>query len=685
MKTLYSYSKSVSVVVIVGTLVLSAINTRVFSQTTNDTTAIAPSITLPSDSLKKDTLLTPDVELEKIKKRKDVKTSIEVTEKGDTITHYMYEPFDFGEIYTADSPINAKAKKSTAKKDGSVTTDSEADGQMIARVTALSVDVSKSVGQIPFDEGTTPSGGKTITIPILTAKVASSSPQVALSYNSQMGNSMAGYGWNVSGLSSISVSNKSIYYDGVAAPVDLSNPSAWVFSLDGTRLVPNNNTSMTDYQYETAQGYVLVKKVLYGSNVAYFVALLPDGSKVTYGFTTNTAMQNSYPITSIVDIKGYRIDFEYNDYQTFGNMYVISKIKYGSKLATSHPAELRFEYVSRTDYTTAYISNIAISQNQLLKKITSYNSGQEIRTYTLTHTLTSDVNRLTRLDCSSGASSLNPLVFGYDFYPSYMSTGQFKDDRYGFLSEYFNNDPVNKMQFIRGKFTKNSFGDGMITFPGKFSTYGLLATRKRWVPFHYVYAYLYGSTYPADQTILIAPNLDFFSNTISITAESGFQTINAVDVNGDGVDEIVKVNFNGTSGSKTILKVTIYTLTSATAYTTRTFNINVEGVVNSDDYYYSPISRSYYFGDFKGDGKVQLLSVSHNKTFDNQDRTSYFALIDLNAGSLLSENTLFSHSTYEDTYVHTFDVNGDAKSELCYASTSAYKVCGLSGNRFVYQ
>jgi len=82
---------------------------------------------------------------------------------------------------------------------------------------------------------------------------------------------------------------------------------------------------------------------------------------------------------------------------------------------------------------------------------------------------------------------------------------------------------------------------------------------------------------------------------------------------------------------------------------------------------------------------VQLLSVSHNKTFDNQDRTSYFALIDLNAGNLLSENTLFSHSTCEDTYVHTFDINGEAKTELCYASTSGYNVYALSENSFTYQ
>ena len=295
------------------------------------------------------------------------------------------------------------------------------------------------------------------------------------------------------------------------------------------------------------------------------------------------------------------------------------------------------------------------------------------------------VNRLTRLDCSSGTNSLNPLVFGYDFYPSHISGGEFDKSLYGFLSQYFNNDPVNKMQYIRGKFRKNSDGDGMITFPGKFSTYGLLATRKRWVPFHYVYAYLFGSTYPADQAILIVPNLDFFSDPISITAESGFQTINAVDVNGDGVDEIVKVNFDGTSGSKTNLKITVYTLTAGTNYTTRTFTVQVEGVVNSDNYYYSPISRSYYFGDFKGDGKVQLLTVLHNKTFDNQDRTSYFALVDLNDGSLLSENTLFSHSPDESSYVHTQDINGDGKTELCHASSSAYYIYGLSGNSFTYQ
>ena len=680
MKHLDFFMKPVPLAVRIGVVFFFIISVWAYPQTNND--SINPVEVPPAGIQEKDTLLNPGAMADSLQRRQDVKTRVEITGKGDTITHFIYETFDFGEIYTANSAVNANAKKAPVRKDGSDEPDGEPGGQMVANVTVRAIDPGKSVGQIPFDEGVTPSGGKTVTIPILTATVASSAPRVALSYNSQTGNSMAGFGWNVSGVPVISVSNKTIHYDGVAAPADISSPSNCVFSLDGTRLVASNNGAAPGYHYETAQGYTLVKKIMYGNHVACFEALFPDGSKATFGYPANTTTRISYPLTSIVDMKGYRMDFEY---LSSGNMYFISKIRYGGKVSTSHPAEIRFEYASRTDYTTAYISNTGISQDQLLKKIISYNSGQEIRTYTLTHTLSGEVNRLTRLDCSSGSSSLNPLVFGYDFYPSYMSNGQFSESLYGFLSQYFNNSPANKMQFIRGKFRKNSFVDGIITFPGKFSTYGLLATRRRWAPFHYVYAYLYGSTYPADQTILIVPNLDFFSDPISITAESGFQTINAVDVNGDGIDEIVKVNFNGTSGTKTILKVTVYTLTTGTAYTTRTFSVNVEGVVNSDNYYYSPISRSYYFGDFKGDGKAQLLSVSHNKTFDNQDRTSYFALIDLNAGSLLSENTLFSHSTYEDTYVQTFDANGDGKSELCHASSSAYNVYALSGNSFTWQ
>ena len=396
MKHINYFVKHIPLAMRVGIVFFFMINAWAFAQNTNDSIARIQPTPPPAGLQVKDSLFNLNAIIDSLQKRQDVKTRIEITEKGDTITRFVYEAFDFGEIYTANSAINANAKKEPVRKDEAPAS-LGTDGQSVANVRVQTINQSKSVGQIPFDEGVTPTGGKTISIPILTATVASSAPQIALSYNSQMGNSMAGYGWNISGIPTISVTNKTIHYDGIVAPADISNPANCVFALDGTRLVTNNNAAVPAYHYETAQGYTLVKKIMHGNHIAYFEALFPDGSKATFGLLTNTTTRISYPLTSIVDIKGYRMDFEYI---SSDNMYFINKIKYGSK-TTTHPAEIQFEYTTRTDFTTAYISNTPLSQNQLLKKITSYNNNQEIRTYSLTHTLTDEVNRLTRLDCSS--------------------------------------------------------------------------------------------------------------------------------------------------------------------------------------------------------------------------------------------------------------------------------------------
>lgn len=257
MKHLDFFMKPVPLAVRIGVVFFFIISVWAYPQTNND--SINPVEVPPAGIQEKDTLLNPGAMADSLQRRQDVKTRVEITGKGDTITHFIYETFDFGEIYTANSAVNANAKKAPVRKDGPDEPDGEPGGQMVANVTVRAIDPGKSVGQIPFDEGVTPSGGKTVTIPILTATVASSAPRVALSYNSQTGNSMAGFGWNVSGVPVISVSNKTIHYDGVAAPADISSPSNCVFSLDGTRLVASNNGAAPGYHYETAQGYVLVK------------------------------------------------------------------------------------------------------------------------------------------------------------------------------------------------------------------------------------------------------------------------------------------------------------------------------------------------------------------------------------------------------------------------------------------
>lgn len=199
----------------------------------------------------------------------------EVTAEGDTIYHYVYKPFDLGEI--------SQGKLELRATDSIVSTLSAFSAMM--KVSNLST--GNAVGEIPFTEEITPSGGRTYSIPVVTAPVPSSAPQVALTYNSQSGNGVAGYGWNVAGLSAITLGSKNHHYDNTVSPIDLTNALSNALFIDGTRLVSNTG-DITSYQYESAQGFILVRRNMHNdATIKNFTALYPDGSLATFGFSDN--------------------------------------------------------------------------------------------------------------------------------------------------------------------------------------------------------------------------------------------------------------------------------------------------------------------------------------------------------------------------------------------------------------
>ena len=84
--------------------------------------------------------------------------------------------------------------------------------------------------------------------------------------------------------------------------------------------------------------------------------------------------------------------------------------------------------------------------------------------------------------------------------------------------------------------------DGVIIYP-KASTYGVVSTYK--YPGGKKEEHQYGSLYAPDQKILVTPSLSSYAGVITLLAGKGFQELRAVDVDGDGVDELVKVNLAG--------------------------------------------------------------------------------------------------------------------------------------------
>lgn len=599
-----------------------------------------------------------------VKPEKNLVIEREVTPKGDTIYRYKYQAVDLGPIEDKAPTILYKEEPKRALRNA------------MPALQSIAEKGNHYVGKIPFTEGVTPTGGKTYAIPILTAPCKGQAPQVAIAYNSQGGNGTAGYGWNVTGVSAINVVEKTIHYDGQTAAVDLSKPAECAFALDGVRLVRNTGT-LTQYDYETSQGFVLVKKHLANGEIAYFSVAYPNGNTATFGFKNNTKTQPAYPITEMVDRNGYKINFEYT---VSGNCHFLSRIAYGGRSEAEHTAEMLFNYETRKDFATVYLSGVALAADKLLKSVVSRNkvgnTFEELCTYRLSHEL-KDVSQLVQIGCSSGGVEMAPLKFGYSADNLMGGSGRLQRETQFYLPQYFQDYGTGiKPIYIRGKFVKGHYNDGLITLPGHYSPYSMLIEDNG--------HFLYGSGYPEDQDILIVPGLSFYSKPNAIKTENGFQTIQAVDTNGDGIDEIVKVNytFNNVSYTETNLKIQVYNYEGLNLPST-SFTVLVKGSAYDHKHFYSPMSYVYLFGDFLGTGKNQLLTISHNKTFMGDNVTSWFSLIDLDKKAKVSETSLFPLDY--NAHVFPLDVDGDGKVELCRNTSSGIDIYSFSSaqNRFV--
>jgi len=67
--------------------------------------------------------------------------------------------------------------------------------------------------------------------PLPYCRVKGAVPNLSLSYNGQSSSGIAGYGWNISGLSTIACIPLDLYYNGFIAGVSLWDDDA--LSLDG--------------------------------------------------------------------------------------------------------------------------------------------------------------------------------------------------------------------------------------------------------------------------------------------------------------------------------------------------------------------------------------------------------------------------------------------------------------------
>ena len=235
---------------------------------------------------------------------------------------------------------------------------------------------SQAVGGIAGAFDVSPTGAATYSIPIEVPLGANGlQPNIAITYNSQAGNGVAGFGTNISGISVITRVPKSIYYDGTASGINYGSSND-AFMLDGQRLIADPNSANTYYPESDP-----FTKIVRNSNV--FTVQTKDG--LTYIYSPDKVrikyITNYYHLTETKDLFGNYIKYVYNNSNDMNEHRYLASIEYGNSSAVQNT--ITFAYENRQDTVEYKFINTPIAMSKRLKTITTKTSDNVFRKYTL--------------------------------------------------------------------------------------------------------------------------------------------------------------------------------------------------------------------------------------------------------------------------------------------------------------
>ena len=528
----------------------------------------------------------------------------------------------------------------------------------------VTIDTSKSVGEIPIHSAVSPTGSKTYEIPIeVPAGMNGFAPTISLTYDSHRGNSIAGMGWDISGLSKITRSHQNIYYDGKVHGIAMTKADPFV--LDGTRLIMQNQ--MPDYiLYVTETGNIQIKGYYSGDVITYFEVYYPDGRKGVFGESSNSENRVQYPLMSMSDIHGNAITYNYiRPYSAC----LLTAVSYNN-------AEIQFGYQSfRPDEVERYIAGQRLDIYHRINRITCRTDNYQTHTYSLSYAEKNGKSYLTELGLSAVGASLPPLKFYYGTGVADSSYNQINAS----LTTYYTTDSSSKLKTAYGHFDYANNTDGFIVVPNLPTYVEYNSSSKK------AFVNLYNGN--EDLIVYTSLNNPIANTEYSLTTEPGFIDVLCADLDGTQDEYIIKIN-NSVVDNLDQITFKVYRMSLSVPIIhlyTRTFSFPT---VYSHKGYKSVQPKSYHVGDFNGDGKMEIMAISVHQPFGDTSKPSMCYIFDLPnnhilyQGHFLDYNQSFIGQKYNDPKVvdsltdklFIFDSNGDGKSDLCHVDITGTKI-----------
>lgn len=295
----------------------------------------------------------------------------------------------------------------------------------IVQLNTNSIEPSETLGDTSFHDtqGTinvNNNGQLQFTLPIaLPPAVKSVAPQVNLIYTSGSGNGISGYGWTLSGVTSISRMGRNLEKDGEIKTIQFDYTDYYMFG--GQRLILKTGDYGKDGAEYATEKYSTTKIRSIGTNPAqngpaYFEVTFEDGSQAIYGGSADARTLMEYNIVSWRDAQGNSIAY---GYVQGDNVASIERIDWGGndEAGTSHFNSITFNYIQRELIESSYINGIHFKQNNLLLNIEVRAGGAIFKTYEMVYEKDDHGNHYQYLKSITERNALgeaaNPVVFDY--------------------------------------------------------------------------------------------------------------------------------------------------------------------------------------------------------------------------------------------------------------------------------
>lgn len=534
---------------------------------------------------------------------------------------------------------------------------------------------SPGIGETPGHLSVSLTGAAQYDIPIAVPSGSNGiAPEISLSYNSQVGNGIAGYGWNINGISSITRIPSTKFHDNEINEVNFNSFDR--FALDGQRLILKTGIyGANGAEYETEK-FSNLKIVSYGTSSfgssygpAYFVVHYPDGSIAHFGNSNDSRTELDYGITYWQNPQGIRISYEYS---TSYNTLSIKKIKYGNLYTSSTFNEIEFTYstIHNGRWEQIYVNQSNVVRSNILEKITSYSNGTRYRQYIIDHDETDlKYKRVISVveESGNGASQHSMISFNYTDtsesiigYDITTDLGLVNIEQRNAKMVAFDFSGKGDMDFIVYPLTKDKF----------------------W----------------------IFPDLEDDQTNVPISVNSGdFESIfpttivnsNGIVLQGQGFTVVQK---NSTQAQFKVFAKG-YTLPVYLQYT-KLWDIPTYTYTNESDCTDETRQKpfKYVSGDFNGDGLTDVLAIGESYQTNDclyvvscnctsvQNNANEVRFIDLNqnvASNFANYAGVLTQHIEEGDIVKTGDFNGDGKTDLIVIKDGSFYVYSLDSNNML--